>query len=80
VYLEGYDLATRTRVTDLRSVRTDARGQYYLGGLAPGTYRILGTFEYLTPDVQTMDAAGAVMVTVGAHGEVPQDLDLYVIQ
>jgi hypothetical protein len=80
VYLEGYDPVARTRVTDLRTVRADARGQYYFGGLAPGTYRVLGTFEYLAPDVQTMDLAGAPLVTITAHTEAPLDLDLYVIQ
>lgn len=80
VYLEGYDADSRTRVTDLRTTRTDARGQYYFADLAPGKYRVLGTFEYTAPGVAEMDLAGATMVTVTAHAELPLDLDLYVIQ
>ncbi|HTX34956.1 MAG TPA: carboxypeptidase-like regulatory domain-containing protein [Bryobacteraceae bacterium] len=80
VYLEGYDTATHARITDLRTTRADARGQYAFGDLAPGTYRILGTFEYVAPDVQTMDLAGAQLVTVDPHGELALDLDLYVIR
>lgn len=78
--MEGYDTATHVRITDLRTTRADARGQYAFRDLAPGTYRILGTFEYLAPDVQTMDLAGAQLVTVDPHGEIALDLDLYVIR
>src|SRR5205807_8571038 len=58
VYLEGYDPETRTRVTDLRAVRTDIHGLYRFQGLAPGIYRVLSTFEYQMPDTASMDLAG----------------------
>jgi hypothetical protein len=80
VFLEGYDQTARTRIGELRTFRTDARGQYYFTDLAPGTYRILGTFEYLAPDLQTMDLAAASFLKVDEHGEITQDLDLYVIR
>ena len=80
VYLEPYEPLSRRRVSDLRSVRTDMRGQYRFEGLAPGTYRILSTFEYLTPDVETMDIARALPVTVDTRNELSRDVDLYVIQ
>ena len=56
------------------------RGQYRFEGLAPGTYRILSTFEYLTPDVETMDFARALPVTIDTRNELSRDVDLYVIQ
>jgi len=80
VFLEGYNPTTHARVTDLQIGRTDARGRYVFAELAPGTYRILATFEYLAPDVQTMDLTGVQFVSVSAHGDQAQDLDLYVIR
>src|ERR1039457_7199160 len=80
VYLEPYEPLSRRRVGDLRIVRTDMRGQYRFEGLAPGAYRILSTFEYLTPDVETMDIARALPVTIDTRNELSRDVDLYVIQ
>jgi len=80
VYLEGYDPDGRKRLTDLRVTRTDAHGLYRFEGLAPGSYRILATFEYLMPDVAAMEAASAKTVRVQEHGDQAQDLDLYVIR
>jgi hypothetical protein len=80
VYLEPYEPLSRRRVGDLRTVRTDMRGQYRFEGLAPGTYRILSTFEYLTPEVETMDIAHALPVTIDTRNELSRDVDLYVIQ
>src|SRR6478672_5034702 len=57
VFLEAYDEVTHKRVVDLRSTRTDMRGKYSFVGLAPGTYRLVATFEYHTPttgDIDTM--------------------------
>jgi hypothetical protein len=79
VYLEGWDADGKQRVGELRSVRTDARGQFRFEGLAPGTYRVLATFEYLNPDVETMGAA-AQEITVAAHAEKALDVELYVIR
>jgi hypothetical protein len=80
VYLEGYDPDGRKRLTDLRVTRADAHGLYRFEGLAPGTYRILATFEYLMPDAAAMEAAGAKTVRVQEHGDVAHDLDLYVMR
>ena len=80
VYLEAYDPATHTRVADLRSTRTGARGNYSFRDLAPGAYRILGTFEYLAPDLETMDLVNAQVITVDPHSDLPLDLELYVIR
>jgi len=78
--LEPYEVNLRKRAGDLRVVRTDMRGQYRFEGLAPGSYRILSTFEYLSPGVEAMDLAGAMPLTMEARTEVSRDLELYVIQ
>jgi Carboxypeptidase regulatory-like domain len=79
VYLEGWDPVAKQRVGELRTIRTDARGQFRFEGLAPGSYRVLATFEYLNPDVETMDAT-AQEIMVAGHAEKTQDLELFVIR
>jgi hypothetical protein len=78
VYLEAFDQPTGKRLTDLRTARTDLRGQYHFRGLAPGVYRILSTFEFDKPDPETMEAAGARSVTLSEGDDTAQDLELYV--
>jgi hypothetical protein len=79
VYLEGWDPEAKQRVGELRSIRTDVRGQFRFEGLAPGSYRVLATFEYLNPDVESM-AGAAQEIIVTAHAEKALDLELYVIR
>jgi len=78
VYLEGFDKDTRKRLAELRTIRTDLRGQYRFHGLAPGFYRILSTFEYEKPDSDAMEAARALPLTLSEGTETAQDLDLYI--
>jgi len=78
VYLEAFDKDSRKRLGELRTTRTDMRGQYRFNGLAPGLYRILSTFEYEKPDSDTMEAAGARSLTLSESTDTAQDLDLYV--
>ena len=80
VYLEAYDPHSEKRQAELRVAISGRRGQYRFDNLAPGRYRILSTFEYLSPDVETMAAAGAQLLTVDARNEMARDLDLYVIR
>jgi protocatechuate 3,4-dioxygenase beta subunit len=77
VYLEAFDKDTHKRLAELRTTRTDLRGQYRFNGLAPGLYRILSTFEYEKPDSDTMEAAGARLMTLSEGTDTPQDPDLY---
>ncbi|MGO4885473.1 MAG: carboxypeptidase regulatory-like domain-containing protein [Bryobacteraceae bacterium] len=77
VYLEAYDKETQRRLGELRTVRTDLRGQYRFTGLAPGLYRILSTFEYDQPDADAMTACGARDITLSEATDTSQDLDLY---
>jgi hypothetical protein len=78
VYLEAFDKDTGKRLGELRTVRTDLRGQYHFNGLAPGLYRILSTFEYEKPEPESMQAAGALSLTLSEATDTAQDLDLYV--
>jgi hypothetical protein len=80
VYLEAYDPAERRRLLDLRTVRTDTRGQYRFEGLAPGIYRVASTYEYRSPDIAQMEMAGAQTVTVAQSGDQTADLELYEIR
>lgn len=80
VFVEGWDPENRTRVAELRSVLTDTQGHYQFTGLAPGTYRVLATFEFLAPDSGAMEMAGAKAVTIDEGHDVPQDLDLSIIR
>ena len=78
VFLEPYDLEPAKRLGPMRMTRTDARGQYQFTGLAPGQYRLLGTFEYRSPDSTEMATARAIMVKVEETRDLQQDLELYV--
>jgi hypothetical protein len=80
VFVEAYDLEARRRVSDVRMTRTDIHGQYSSYGLAPGIYRVLGTFEYQMPDAAALDAARARTVNVDEGQDQVADLDLYVIR
>jgi protocatechuate 3,4-dioxygenase beta subunit len=80
VYLEAYDPATRQRVADLRITRTDLQGNYRFDGLAPGTYRVLATFEYQSPDPAALDLASAPVVKAEPRTDLQMDLDLYNIR
>jgi hypothetical protein len=80
VYLEAYDPETRRRLADLRVTLTDLHGGYRFQGLAPGTYRVLSTFEYVMPDTASMDLAGALSVRVEGRSDLQADLDLYGIR
>ncbi len=79
VHLEAYDPASRRRVMDLQTTRTDLRGAYRFDGLAPGIYRVLATFEYQAPDVATMEQAGARQIEAVAKSDLLLDLDLYTL-
>jgi hypothetical protein len=55
------------------------KGQYEFYGLPPGIYRVASTFEYQSPDLLAMDAAGARMVKVEESRDTVVDLGLYVM-
>jgi hypothetical protein len=79
VYLEAYDPIKRVRLTDLRSTRTDIRGAYQFENLAPGSYRLLSTFEYQSPSTGVMDIAGARSFQMEAREQAQMDPELYVL-
>jgi protocatechuate 3,4-dioxygenase beta subunit len=77
VYLEAYDPATGSRLSGLRTTRTDIHGQYSFVGLTPGSYRVASTFEYQAPDSAAMGRAGAREIKVEEGNRAVQDLDLW---
>jgi hypothetical protein len=80
VFLEAYDEITHKRVVELRSTRTDMLGQYTFAGLAPGTYRLVSTFEYQLPATGDIDAMSPRVFKVEEGRDQQQDLDAYVIR
>jgi protocatechuate 3,4-dioxygenase beta subunit len=80
VYLEAYDLEARRRLNDVRTTRTDLRGQFHFYGLAPGNYRAVSSFEFQAPDSAALDTMRPATVKVDEGQDAAQDLDLYVIQ
>jgi len=80
VFMEAYDLDPRKRLSDIRMTRTNGQGQYRFGGLAPGVYRLLGTFDYQMPDSDEMEAAHAVTVKVEEGHDAALDLEEFVIR
>jgi Carboxypeptidase regulatory-like domain len=77
VFLEAWDPIERKRLVDLHETRADMRGNYRFEGLAPGSYRVLSTFEYLEPDSNAMDLAGAQPIEIGGHTDLQTDLELF---
>jgi hypothetical protein len=77
VYLEAYDPKERKRVGELRTAYTDSRGRFQFSGLPPGTYRILATFEYRSPDADAMELSGARSIKLEEGQDRSEDLDLY---
>ncbi len=80
VFLEAYDPDSHRRIADVRMTRADTRGQFEFYGLAPGLYRVLGTFEYQMPDLAQMDAANPKAVKLDEAQDQAVELDLYVIR
>jgi Carboxypeptidase regulatory-like domain len=79
VFLEPYDLDPRKPLAEIRASRTNEHGQYSFAGLAPGLYRLLGTFEYQTPASSEMETAGAKSVKVEEASRAVLDLTEFVI-
>src|SRR5581483_7046869 len=50
IFIEPDDLAPEKRLPERRSLLSDGQGRYTIGGLAPGAYRLLATFEYESPE------------------------------
>jgi len=80
VFLEPWDAEQHKRLGEVRTARTDVRGQYQFRGLAPGDYRVMATFEYQMPEEAEMDRAETRVVKAEAGASLAQDLDLFVIR
>ncbi|MDP9171858.1 MAG: carboxypeptidase-like regulatory domain-containing protein [Acidobacteriota bacterium] len=77
VFLEAWDPETRRRLIELRTTRTDPPGSYTFTGLAPGTYRLMSSFEYLAPDSAAIDLALPHTLKIEPHADLALDLDLF---
>jgi hypothetical protein len=80
VFIEPMDVEPERRLTDTYVTITDVHGRYHFGGLAPGHYRVLSSFEYQMPDSKIMVEANAKELHLDPHSDLSQDLDLYVIR
>jgi hypothetical protein len=80
VFLEPWDPKDRKRLGDPHIVRTDMQGRYELIGLAPGTYRLVSTFEYANPESFDIDEMRPRTLVVEEGRDQQQDLDLFVIR
>jgi len=74
VYLEAYDQAAR-RVKDPQVTRTDAQGQYQFTDLAPGSYRLLSSFDVEVSDTP-LESTKTKSLRVQQAEDLKQDLDL----
>jgi len=80
VFIEPMDMEPARRLTDTFVTITDVHGRYHFGGLSPGHYRVLSSFEYQMPDSKIMVEANAKELQLDARSDLSQDLDLYVIR
>jgi len=80
VFLEPYDEITRKRVVELRTAISDIHGQFQFVGLVPGTYRLVSTFEYHTPETADIDLMTPRVIKVEEGRDQQQDATLYVIR
>jgi hypothetical protein len=80
VFIEPYDLDLRKRLEPMLTTTTDAKGQYHIGGLAPGVYRLLASFDYQMPEPTQMEAAHAKTVRVDEAAHAVLDLEEFAIR
>ena len=80
VFMEAYDLDRRKRVRDFQILRTDINGGYRFTGLAPGSYRLLATFDYRTPGGEVMELPVVKTAKLDEGRDVVQDLDQYIVR
>jgi protocatechuate 3,4-dioxygenase beta subunit len=78
VFLEAYDPEDHRRLKEISVTRTDVHGGYRFQGLAPGTYRVMSSFDYQIPGEDEMSRAEPPQVKVEAGRTATQDLMLYV--
>jgi hypothetical protein len=80
VYLEAWDDRENRRLGEIRQTLADAQGGFRFGGLAPGVYRIISSFDFQAPDAELMQALSPRTVKAGEGEDAAADLTLYVSQ
>jgi len=79
VYLEHWDEREGRRIGELRQALTDAQGAFRFRGLAPGSYRIVSSFDIAAPDEELMGNVQPKLIHVAESGSAESNLSLYVI-
>ncbi len=62
---------------DLRLARSGLRGEYRFGGLSPGRYRLVSSFDFAQPDAAAMETARAQAVSLDEADDLEHNLTLY---
>jgi hypothetical protein len=75
VYLEAFDPNARRRVKELQITHADSLGRYRFADLAPGSYRLLSSFDFDATD-GPLEVRGAKTLKVDEARDLVQDLEL----
>jgi hypothetical protein len=70
---------TRRRMNGVRTVRSDPEGIYRFGGLAPGDYLLLSSFDFAEVDEALLTNARALLVRFTEGTAESRDLELYTV-
>lgn len=76
VLLQALDPSVGYRATGKTAVRTDRDGDYLLHGLPPGTYRVLASLEFRTPEEADWETTPSQIVELRESDKVVLDLKL----
>lgn len=79
VYLDRWDEGKGRRIGELRQMVTDAQGTFRFRGLAPGSYRIVSSFDIAAPDEELMGNVHPKLIRVSESDAAEANLSLYVI-
>ncbi len=79
VYLDRWDEGKGKRIGELRQMITDAQGTFRFRGLAPGSYRIVSSFDFGAPDEELMGNVHPKVIRVSESDTTEANLSLYVI-
>lgn len=76
VFLTTQDEELRSRLGGIRSERTDTEGRFRFGGLPPGRYEVLSSYDLQNPEPDEIPAGFGTAVRVREAEEVDLDLGL----
>lgn len=79
VYLDRWDERNGKRIGELRRMVANAQGAFRFRGLAPGSYRVVASFDFGPPDEELMGDAHPKLVRVSESDTAEANLSLYSI-